>query len=117
MKLLPAIITLLAGACTSVITFLLHYEVKKALWILLIVLILFYILGVVFQKVIFNFEKQIAKEEEEKAEEEGKVVEKDISGGEDAAAAAPENEGGEDGSGIPFTPEEGEAEEEEPTET
>lgn len=117
MKLLPAIITLLAGACTSVITFLLHYEVAKALWILLAVLILFYILGVVFQKVIFNFEKQIAKEEEERAEEEGKVVEKNISGADDQTAAAPGNEGGEGGSEAPLAPDESVEEEEGPAET
>ncbi len=78
MKLLPAIITLLAGACTSIITYLVHYEVKKALWILLIVLILFYIIGTIVQKVIYKFEQQIEKEEIERAEREGKVVEKDI---------------------------------------
>lgn len=78
MKLLPAIITLLAGACTSIITYLVHYEVKKALWILLIVLILFYIIGIVVQKVIYKFEQQVEQEEIERAEREGKVVEKDI---------------------------------------
>lgn len=79
MKLLPALITLLAGAFTSIITYLLHYDVKKALFILLIVLILFYILGTVFQKVIFRFEKEVEQEEIERAEQEGKVVEKDVS--------------------------------------
>ncbi|MBR5359884.1 MAG: hypothetical protein IK123_03245 [Lachnospiraceae bacterium] len=78
MKLLPALITLLAGAFTSIITYLLHYDVKKALFILLIVLILFYILGTVFQKVIFKFEKEVEQEEIERAEQEGKVVEKDV---------------------------------------
>jgi flagellar basal body-associated protein FliL len=96
MKLLPAVITLLAGACTSIITYLLHYEVSKSLWILLIVLVLFYIMGSIAQKVIFGFEKQIELEEQERAEAEGKVVEKDIPEGADAKASAGEQ--GEDAS-------------------
>ncbi|MCR4755698.1 MAG: hypothetical protein K5868_09250 [Lachnospiraceae bacterium] len=84
MKLLPAMITLLAGACTSIITYLLHYEVKKALWILLIVLLIFYIIGIVVQKTIYKFEKQVEEEEAAlEAEQEGKVVEKDIAESED----------------------------------
>ncbi len=96
MKLLPAVITLLAGACTSIITYLLHYEVSKSLWILLIVLLLFYIMGSIAQKVIFGFEKQIAEEEQERAEAEGKVVEKDIPEGADAKMHT--GESGEDAS-------------------
>lgn len=84
MKLLPAVITLLAGACTSIITYLLHYEVKKALWILLIVLLIFYIMGIVVQRTIYKFEKQIEEEEAALEAEEGKVVEKDIAESEDA---------------------------------
>ncbi|MBQ0028048.1 MAG: hypothetical protein KBS96_05540 [Lachnospiraceae bacterium] len=81
MKLLPTLIMLLAGAFTSVITWLLGYDSKTAMWILVGVLVLFYIIGVIVQKVIWKFEVQIAEEEakraEEEAEEEGKVVEKD----------------------------------------
>ena len=72
-------VTLFAGACTSIITYLVHYELKKALWILLLVLVLFYILGTVVQRIIYKFELQVEKEETEKAEQEGKVVEKDVS--------------------------------------
>ena len=95
MKLLPAVITLLAGACTSIITYLLHYEVKKALWILLVVLLIFYIMGIVVQKTIYKFEKQIEEEEAaNEAEQEGKVVEKDIAESEegDATIAGQERE-------------------------
>lgn len=74
MKLLPALITLLAGAITSIITFCLHYEGKTALFILLVVLLLFYILGTIVQKIILSFERKNAKEQ---TSEEGKVVEKD----------------------------------------
>ena len=81
MKLLPTLIMLLAGAFTSVITWLLGYDSKTAMWILVGVLVLFYIIGLIVQKVIWKFEKQIAEEEarkaEEEANEEGKVVEKE----------------------------------------
>ena len=74
-KLLPAFITLLAGSITSIITFCLHYEGKTALIILLVVLLLFYILGVLLQKILVSFEM---KNKETKSLEEGKVVEKEI---------------------------------------
>lgn len=79
LKLLPAFIMLLAGAITSVITYLVHYETKTALIILLCVLFGFYILGIVFQKVIYSFEKanEPVEEANETSPEEGIVVEKD----------------------------------------
>lgn len=79
LKLLPAFVMLLAGALTSIVTYLVRYELKTALIILLCVLILFYILGLVLQKIIFSFEKANMPEEtsEEENPEEGKVVEKD----------------------------------------
>jgi len=79
LKLLPAFIMLLAGAFTSIITYLVKYELKTALIILLCVLILFYILGLVLQKIIYSFEKanQPVETDEEQKAEEGKVVEKD----------------------------------------
>lgn len=80
LKMLPAFIMLLAGALTSIITYLVHYETKIALIILLCVMLLFYILGVILQKLIVSFEKanKLAEEEREKAENaEGKVVEKE----------------------------------------
>lgn len=83
MKMLPILIMLVAGAFTSVITWLLDYDKTSALWILVGVLVLFYILGLVVQKVIYKFEAEIAEEEARLAEEEGKVVEKE--------GAAPEN--------------------------
>ena len=79
LKLLPAFVMLLAGALTSIVTYLVRYELKTALIILLCVPILFYILGLVLQKIIFSFEKANMPEEtsEEDNSEEGKVVEKD----------------------------------------
>ncbi|MCR5399675.1 MAG: hypothetical protein K6E68_09120 [Lachnospiraceae bacterium] len=82
MKLLPALITLIAGAFTSVVTYILHYDTGKSLWILLIVLLVFYILGTVLQKVVYKFELQNEMEEAKRLEEEGKVVEKDAVAGE-----------------------------------
>lgn len=75
LKTLPLIFMLTAGAVTSIITYILHYEGKTALLILLAVLLLFYIIGSLFRKMILRFEDEIAKEEQEKLEE-GKVVEK-----------------------------------------
>lgn len=81
LRLLPAFIMLLAGAVTSIITFAIGYSFKSALIILLFVLIFFYILGLVLQKLIFKFEEanKPKPEEEEKKDEEGTVVEKDES--------------------------------------
>ena len=78
--MLPAFLMLSAGAVTSIITYILQYEGKTALTILLGVLLLFYVLGKLFQKMIYNFEQQIAEEEKKKVEEEGTVVEKDAEG-------------------------------------
>lgn len=77
LKQLPLMIMLIAGAFTSIVTFALKYETVTALWILFGVLVLFYILGTVVQKIIFKFEEEIAEKEAKLLEEEGKVVEKD----------------------------------------
>ncbi len=83
-KLLPLTVMLIAGAITGVATLMLHYKSTTALWVMVGVLILFFIIGTILQKVILKFEKEIAEEEARKAEEEGKVVEKE--------GAAAENE-------------------------
>jgi flagellar biosynthesis/type III secretory pathway M-ring protein FliF/YscJ len=83
LKLLPAFVMLLAGAFTSIITFVIGYTLKSALIILLFVLVMFYILGLVLQKLIVKFEEANKPKDEEKEEEkpplEGTVVEKDES--------------------------------------
>lgn len=76
-RLLPLTIMLIAGAITGVATFILNYKSTTALWITVGVLILFYIIGTVMQKVLLKFEAEVAEEEAKKAEEEGKVVEKE----------------------------------------
>jgi len=76
LKSLPLILMLIAGAVTSIITYILHYEGKTALLILLAVLLLFYVIGFLFQRMIYKFEDEIAREEKARMDEEGKVVEK-----------------------------------------
>ena len=71
LKMLPAFVMLFAGAATSIITFVVHYEMKTALLILLAVLIVFYIFGLILQKLLVSFEQA-----NEATEDEGTVVEK-----------------------------------------
>lgn len=81
LKMLPAFIMLLAAAFTSIITYLLDYETKTALFILLGVMLVFYLLGSILARVIGSFEKANEQEENEEQTEddkpEGKVVEKE----------------------------------------
>ncbi len=83
-KQIPLIIMLTAGLVSSVITKLMHYELESALWILLAVLIVFYIIGCVLKRTIERFEKERQEAEEEAAaaaaaavSDEGEVIEKD----------------------------------------
>ena len=75
LKMLPVVFMLIAGAITGIITYLLQYEGKNALLILLVVLLLFYGIGFFFRKMIWQFEDEVIKKEKERAEE-GKVLEK-----------------------------------------
>lgn len=84
-KTIPALITLIAGSITSIITFWLHYPLKTMLWILLGVLLFFYAVGCGIRIILDKFEAEIAKEkaEAEAAAEqadlgEGNVVEKEM---------------------------------------
>ncbi|GEM_PF-1296239 len=94
-KLLPLTVMLIAGAITGVATYLLHYKSTTALWVMVGVLILFFIIGTILQKVILKFEAEVAAEEARKAEEEGKVVEKEGAAAEENGeeAAAENSEG------------------------
>lgn len=67
-KMVPIFLMLLAGAITSIITFIKDYDLTKMLWTLLVVLIVFYALGVVIQKTLNLFDAQI-EEAEKKAKE------------------------------------------------
>ncbi len=72
-KYMPLIMMLVAGAVTSIITFILDYTIPKKLLSLVIVLMVFYIFGSVLKSVITKFEEQNAKA----ALDEGEVVEKE----------------------------------------
>ena len=75
LKMLPVVFMLIAGAITGIITYLLQYEGKNALLILLVVMLLFYGIGFFFRKMIWQFEDEVVRKEKERAEE-GKVLEK-----------------------------------------
>ncbi len=80
-KQIPLVVMLLAGAVASITTKLMHYELETALWILLFVLIVFYIVGCVLKRTIDSFEAANIKleEEQEEVSEEGEVIEKEAS--------------------------------------
>ena len=73
-RLLPAFVTLLAGAITSITLYLFKVDTLYLLIILLAVLLIFYVLGVVAMKMIIDSAPQ---KEEEADENEGEVIEKD----------------------------------------
>ncbi len=68
-RLLPALVTLLAGAITSITLYVLGVETHIMLLILLAVLIIFYVLGVIAMKIIMDCPPK-EKEEDEQAEDE-----------------------------------------------
>lgn len=78
LKVLPLYLMLIAGAVTSIITFMLHYEGKTALLILLGVLLFFYVVGSMFASLIDRFEKEQEELERARKEEEGKVLAKKL---------------------------------------
>lgn len=74
-KLIPAFVTLLAGAIVSITMRLLHYELQTMLIVLLCVLSGFYFVGRILQIMLDRFEIQI----HEAQMEEGEVIEKEPS--------------------------------------
>lgn len=76
-RLIPAFVTLSAGAIVSITMRLLHYELQTTLIILLCVLAGFYFLGRILQIMLDRFEIQI----HEAQLEEGEVIEKEPSQG------------------------------------
>ena len=79
LKMLPIYLMLITEAVTSIITYMMHYEGKTALLILLGVLLFFYIAGSMLASLINRFEKEQEEKERARLDEEGKVVEKEIS--------------------------------------
>ena len=72
-KNIPSIIMLLAGAITSIITYFNAYTVRRMLFTLLVVLVIFYILGLIVKGIMDYF----ISVKEDKKDDEGKVIEKE----------------------------------------
>ena len=96
LKLFPPMLMLVAGSITSIMTYHFQYELKAALLILLSVLLVFYILGLIFVRVVETFDRKNALEqakreaEEAAAEQDGTIVEISGSQGEEISENAEE---------------------------
>lgn len=88
LKFLPQLVMLTAGAVTCIITMVKRFEVLASLEILLGVLIGFYIVGLIAQKIIM---KTIEEPEEQNTEEEREV--ENIETGKDSEAGEEDAEG------------------------
>ena len=73
-RLLPAFVTLLAGAITSITLYFFKVDTLYMLVILLVVLLIFYVLGVAAMKMIMD---SAPKETEEEDATDGEVTEKE----------------------------------------
>ena len=79
-KMIPAILMLMASAITSIICYILKYEVISMLLILLLVMFLFYMLGDVIRFFLAKYVYPPEEENEETEEselDEGAVIEKE----------------------------------------
>lgn len=74
-KLLPAFVTLLAGAITSITLYVTNQDLITTLLVLFIVLFVFYFIGVLAMKIIVDFMNK--KEPEPPVSEEGQVIDKE----------------------------------------
>jgi len=82
-KYLPMVLMLLAGAVTCVITLVRHYELLRALVVLFIVLLLFYLIGCGIKWMLDSFDAQ----NEQNSLQEGEVIEKEKPEDEEAEGA------------------------------
>ncbi len=85
-KRIPAIIMLLAGAVTCIVTYLNGYDTKDMLIALFWVLILFLIIGIVVKKILDSFQMP----DENAVDDEGEVIEKQPEGDEAVSEEASE---------------------------
>lgn len=74
-KWIPPFLMLFAGAVSSIIMFLLHYETKSMLMILIGVLVGFYIVGCLFKWMLDVFERQNEEKAAEEVENEAELAE------------------------------------------
>ncbi len=73
-KLLAPFLMLFSGTAAGIVMFRLNYDLKETLEWLLLILISFYIIGVLIAKMLDKFERQ---NEEAVIQEEGEVIEKE----------------------------------------
>lgn len=93
LKYIPPFLMLLAGAVSSIVMFTMHYELKTTLSVLLVVLIVFYIAGVLLKVMFMKFTPDT-----EQMKEEGAVIEKEGEA-ESIAVEEQEEESGESAEG------------------
>lgn len=74
-RLLPAFITLLAGAIASISLYVTKQDLLTTFLVMFIVLFVFYFIGVLAMKILMDFMNKNGKVDE--VSEEGKVLEKD----------------------------------------
>lgn len=90
-KYIPLIVMLTAALVVSICTRLMRYELEPTLWVLVLTMVLFFIIGSIYAKKIRQYEaeadareaEQREKEEQERLEQEsvsdeGEVIEKDV---------------------------------------
>ena len=78
--MIPAILMLMASAITSIICYILKYEVMSMLLILLLVMFIFYMLGDVIRFLLAKYvwpPEEDTQDDEEDSLDEGAVIEKE----------------------------------------
>lgn len=96
-KLFAPFLTLLVAAITLGATLAWGYKLSRIVWILLVVIIVFYIVGLFIQTKVNKFIELNEEAAREEAEKEGAVIEKDAPDGD----AFDDNEDSEDGFALP----------------
>lgn len=86
-KSIAPILMLFAGAVTSITMYIMQFELKTLLAVLLVVLLVFYIAGIAIAKTIESFQR--ANEKEAQLAEEGEVIEKEVSESEEEEETEP----------------------------
>ncbi|MCR5591149.1 MAG: hypothetical protein K6F73_06395 [Lachnospiraceae bacterium] len=96
-KRIPALVMLLAGAVSTIVTYINHYSLEDMLVVLILTLIVFLIIGVAIKLVFDSF--HIEEPDEDKVDDEGEVLEKTENpedSGTDEEEVQPGGEAGED---------------------
>jgi len=66
---LPSIIALVSGLFVCIITLIYQYPIEQALWILVIVMVTFYIIGIVLRKILNKtFEQHTISDENDNSD-------------------------------------------------